>query len=134
MADSDRFWRIYKTEWCVAYVSDTDGSEGKRECVKWYQEQYTGRVREDDWGLEAWSGNLPDSWPWMLMLRLPVMKGEYTGRPAALAYASEIKGLVVLEGSKADLKLLSYGKKMMREGSVDSQSVGETAPACGAES
>jgi hypothetical protein len=121
------------SSWCVMYVSDSDGEDGKLECVQRYREQYAGRVQEGDWGLRAWSDSLPaSSWPWMLVLRLSVMRGEYSKRPPALEHAHKIAGAVVLEGSRAELALLSYGKKMLKAGSVDGQELEAEGSARGA--
>jgi hypothetical protein len=117
MGDEQRFWRAYKLEWCVVYVSDTDGQDGEQECQRRFNDVYLGKVRPVDCRLVPWSLALPEQWPWMLELLLPSMKGEYTGRASALEHARKIEGVVALEGSKADRKLLDYGKRMLREGS-----------------
>jgi hypothetical protein len=75
----------------------------------------------------------PPDWPWMLVLFLPIMRGEYVNRPLALKFAHGIGGVVVLEGSKTDRKLLNYGKRMLREGSGDGQELDAEGAARGAE-
>ncbi len=119
MDDDQRFWRVYKQEWCVVYISDTEGHDGMVECQQRYGTSYRGRVRPDEWRLGPWSLMAPELWPWGLELFLPVMKGEYVSRPSALDRAHKIEGVVVLEGSKADRRLLNYGRRMLREDSVD---------------
>jgi hypothetical protein len=130
--DAERFWRVYKPEWCVAYVSDNDGVDGRQECFQKFDTAYRGRVRQEDCRLVPWSLELTEWCPWMLELLLPTMKGEYTSRPPALEHARKIDGVVVLEGSKADKKLLNYGKRMLREVSVDGQPVDDEGAARGA--
>jgi hypothetical protein len=133
MGDEQRFWRVYKQEWAVAYVSDTDGKDGMEECQQWFGEYYKGKVRPEEWRVEPWSLTFPPEWPWMLTLFLPIMRGEHVGRPAALEQAHKIEGLVVLEGSKADKKLLNYGRRMLREGSGDGQGLHAEGSSRGAE-
>jgi hypothetical protein len=138
MGDEQRFWRVYVREWVVAYISDTDGRDGMKECIQRFSEVYEGKVRPEEWRVEPWSLKFPPGWPWMLMLLLPVMKAEYVSRPLALDCARKIDGrmwlvTVVLEGSKADKKLLNYGKRMLREGSGDGQELDAEGSARGAE-
>jgi hypothetical protein len=113
MGDEQRFWRVYRFEWAVVFISDSAGENGIRECQQRFDAEYDGKVRV--WRLGPWSLTEPDSWPWALELMLPVMKGEYTSRPPALEHAHKIDGAAVLEGSKEDKKLLNYGKRMLRE-------------------
>jgi hypothetical protein len=124
MTDEQRFWRVYKQEWAVAYVSDTDGQVGMEQCQERYGKVYKGKVRPEEWRVEPWSLLFPLRWPWMLVLFLPIMRGEHVSRPAALEHAHKIDGVVVLEGSKADKKLLNYGKRMLRDDSGVSAGTG----------
>lgn len=112
----DRFWRVYRLEWVVAYSSDSDGEEGRRECVKRFGDFFAGRVLDREWKVEAWNLQAPDSWPWMLQLLLPVLKGEHVNRPAALLHAREIGGQVALEGSREDMKIRACGEHMLPAG------------------
>lgn len=132
MGESSRFWRVYKSEWCVMHVADSDGEEGRLECLQALEQRYAGRIMKPDARLVPWSEADPGQWPWMLELHLPVMKGEHVTRPPALEQARKIDGVAVLEGSRADLKILGYGKKMLREGSLDGQGVDAASLACGA--
>jgi hypothetical protein len=120
MEEEQRFWRVYKSEWVVTYTSDAEGEDGERECEQKFVEVYEGRVRSDDSRTVPWSLSHPEWWPWLLELRLPTMKGEYSSRPLALEYARKIDGEVVLEGSRADKRILGYGKLMLRREHVDS--------------
>lgn len=120
MGDEQRFWRVYRFEWAVVYISDSNGENGIRECQQRFDTTYEGKVRQ--WRLGPWSLSSPDAWPWGLELMLPVLKGEHVNRPLALEHAHKIDdAAVVLEGSKADKKLVNYGKRMLREGSGDGQ-------------
>lgn len=112
---NERFWRVYRSEWCVVYISDTDGEEGQRECARKFDEAYAGRVRPEEGRVVPWSPDRPEWWPWMLEIHLPAMKGEYSSRPLALEHARKICGEVVLEGSRSDKRLLGYGKWMLRK-------------------
>jgi hypothetical protein len=115
MGDEQRFWRVYRLEWSVVFISDSDGENGIRECLRQYESVYAGKVKPSDYRLGPWSLTEPDAWPWALELLLPVMKGEYVNRPLALGHAHKIDGVVVLEGSTANKTLLNYGKRMLRE-------------------
>jgi hypothetical protein len=132
MGDSDRFWRVYRDEWSVVYCSDTDGADGRAECGQRFRKDYEGRVLPEDCRLVPWSLTVQEWWPWMLELRLPVMKGEYSSRPLALEHAHKIDGRVVLEGSREDKKILGYGKKMLREDSGVSPGLDEEGAPRGA--
>ncbi len=121
MADDDRFWRVYKPEWSVVYTSDGDGEDGRKECRRRYDAVYAGRVRLEDCRVVPLSLTGPEWWPWMMELHLPVMKGEYSNRPLALGHAHKIDGVVVLEGSRADRKLLNYSWQMLRKDSADGE-------------
>jgi hypothetical protein len=129
MSDSDRFWRVYRVEWCVAYASDADGAAGELECRRKFEQEFAGKISPEDWRLVSWNERFRDVWPMMLELRLPVMKGEYRHRPDALRHASSIDSRVLLEGSQDEKKLLDYGRKKLRKGSVDSQGVDAADPA-----
>jgi hypothetical protein len=134
MSDIDRFWRVYRPEWSVHHVSDTDGEDGRQECVQRFINQYKGRILPEDSRMVPWSLTAPEWWPWMLELRLPVMKGEYKGRPLALEHAHRIDGVVVFEGGRGEERLLSYGRRMLRKGFVDSQGLEDAGAARGTES
>ena len=89
------FWRVYRTEWAVAYVSDVDGKAGRVECE--------GRGGKDhEWRAVPWSKSNPEGWPWVLEVRRPVLKGEYRDVGDAAKHAAEIGGQAVLEGSPED--------------------------------
>lgn len=137
MGDDQRFWRVYRQEWAVVYISDTDGQAGMEECQKFFGELYAGKVRETEWRVGPWSMSEPELWPWGLELLLPVLKGEFTDRPRALVYARVIDGVVALEGSVSDKHLLNYGKRMLygngKRGSVGRQGMGSEGAPRGAE-
>lgn len=107
------FWRVYVREWTVAYISDTEGDAGRAECEAKFADAYGGRVRDDEWRVEPFSLTDPGGWPWMLMLRLPVMKGEYPTRPLAQDHATRVDGEVVQEHSTRDQGLIRYGQLML---------------------
>jgi hypothetical protein len=104
-SDDSRFWRVYRTEWSVVYVSDSDGEAGKQECLKRFEESFRDSGHFMDWRVVAWSESDPDGWAYMLELQQPVLKGEYRDRPTALIHAREIGGKAIMEGSREDTKI-----------------------------
>jgi len=132
MSDSDRFWRVYRSEWAGVYTSDADGVTGKSECTEKLDEAYAGRLHREEARVVPWSSSQPELWPWLLELYLPVMKGEYSSHPLALEHARKVGGSVVLEGSQDDRKFLGYGKLMLRREHVDSSDMGGESVARGA--
>lgn len=100
----DGFWRVYRAEWNVAHVSDADGEDGRSECTK--RGEQSG-VPQGYWRAAAWSETNPEGWPWMLEVRLAVLKGEHRDEAAARSHASAIGGTAVRENSPEDKRLQS---------------------------
>lgn len=101
---TEGFWRVYRTEWSVAYVSDANGEDGKQECIDVLGSGFDASV----WRIVPWSESNPEGWPWMLEAHLPVMKGEFTGEQDALDWSTEIGGAVAREGSREDKQMQRY--------------------------
>jgi hypothetical protein len=114
---TDGFWRVYRAEWTVAYISDADGEEGTRECMQKFMAAYEGRVQPGEWRVVAWSESDPAGWPVMLEVRLPVMKGEYRDEQDARGHASEVDGTVVRENSGEEIAMLRHAALMTQEDS-----------------
>lgn len=112
--DGTGFWRVWLDEWSVVYVSDTDGEPAERECQDRFSESYEDKVQVGGWRIVPWSTDEPGGWPWMLEVRLPVMKGEYRDEAAATDHASRIGGIVAREGSQMDRKIQRYEKDLTR--------------------
>lgn len=108
MGNEGKFWRVYRDEWTVAYVSDADGNAGQRECM----ERSAGK-KDGSFRLMAWSETDPNGWPWMLEVRFPVMKGEFMHRGDAATFAAEVGGIVVREGSTEDKEMLRRCQSML---------------------
>jgi hypothetical protein len=115
MDSTDGFWRVYRDEWAVEYVSDSDGEDGRRECMQKFIDDYQGLVRAGQWRVVPWSEAKSGEWPWMLELRLMVMKGEWRDRRDASGHASKVDGTVVQEDSPEERELLHRGIEMTRE-------------------
>jgi hypothetical protein len=105
---NEGFWRVYREEWTVAYVSDADGEEGALECREKFRSSYEGRVRPDGWRVVAWNEKNPGGWPWMLEIRLPVMKGEHVREQDADCHARETGAVVAREGSPEEREILRH--------------------------
>lgn len=106
-------WRVYREEWTVAHVSAADGSA--QECSDWFTAHFEEAVGSADWRVVPWSQEDPGGWPWMLELRLPVLKGEYLSRDVAEGVAVRIGGDLAREGSEKDLQLQRRGDILMRK-------------------
>lgn len=108
-----KLWRVYCDEWSVAYVSEVDG--GSQECTDRFRSHYEGSVGQDEWRVAPWSEEDPGGWPWMLELRVPVMKGEYLSEDVAEGVASRLAGKVAREGSDLDAQLQRRGNVLIRK-------------------
>ena len=114
-SNDEGFWRVYRSEWVVEYVSDADGEEGTRECMRKFLDGYRCRVQDGDWRIVAWSETDPGGWPCMLEVHLPVMKGEYRNQKDADVHVRKTGGTVVREGSPEETGLLHRGAEMTRK-------------------
>lgn len=116
----DEVHRLYRSEWVIAYtaVATPDGydpDELEAVCRKHFDLRYTGRVLELDARVQV-DGDGPGAIG-RLMLRLPVMKGEFKTAEHAYEFGRAQgwadRFVVVARNSKSDHHLRSYGTKKL---------------------
>jgi hypothetical protein len=112
-------WKVYLPEWLAVYTAGAFGISGEAECKYVFDRRFAGRVREEDWRLEA--GSVTSR----LELRLPNLHGEFKHYSDAVGLASELVddrggvAHVVQRGSPEEKALLEYGKKKLPDASQE---------------
>jgi hypothetical protein len=104
---------VYLPEWQVRHTSEELEVMGQKECKDHFEQNYAGRVREEDWQVRG-AGNFRPQRQ-VLRLRLPNLKGECKDEAEAEALRSGLgdQAVLVARGSAEERELLSYGKRRL---------------------
>lgn len=111
--------RVYRPEWVQVFSSTAVGENGYQECHTHCDEVYQGRVMPYDMWVRRLDKKNPDTTRSVLMLKLPVLKGEFKTEDLAGAWvreqpwAVEVGVVTVVRNSKADHDIRQYGKRML---------------------
>jgi hypothetical protein len=110
-------WRVYLPEWVAVYTSHATGEEGRIECESHYREHYHGKVRDSDWRTVSASPDSPDGWQYLLQVRLPNRKGEWSDPRDAERQADGLGPLaqVAARFSDKERQITSYGTRRLRD-------------------
>ena len=117
-------WRVYTRQWCIVFVSELPGEEGKKAAEIRFSAKYEGKIEPGDSMITPVAELEPDRFPYQLELRLWVMQLAATTRDHAEAVLKSLTNLVpvsepvmVQEGSSEERELVTYGQRKLSGGS-----------------
>lgn len=103
-------WRVYVTEWVVAWTSTAAGEAGEAEADQYFRDTYAGRLHLEDWKLIC-PGERHLS---QVMVRVPNLRSEWKDYAEAVNQGGrEANAEIVQAGSEGERVLLDYGKRKL---------------------
>lgn len=115
--DADDLWRVYRHEWVIAYTAEVGtrtAEDADQELRAHFDWRYAGRVHLEDVQMSI---DEHDPELHRLLLRLPVLKGEFKHRPAANALRTALDDgrltVTVVRNSREDHDLRAYGTRAL---------------------